>query len=80
MFLIEYASNKFVNGERIDWLSIDKVGIISFTVEGDNESAFFVDTELNKQFLNNLQAVDHNNFPLERRHDEVINNPQPSQT
>ena len=73
MFLIEYSKNKFINGERVDWIGIDESAIVSFTIEGDSESEFFTDTNLSKQFLNNMQAIDHNNCLLESRYDEIIN-------
>ena len=72
MFLIEYSNNKFVNGERIDWLEIDEAGIVYFTVEGDHDSAFFVDSNLASLFLNNLQSIDGNRLPIEWKRHEII--------
>jgi hypothetical protein len=72
MFLIEYDENMFVNGENIDWMNIDKNGIVSFTVAGDTENAFFVNALLNDSFLNNLQAIDGNNLPIQSKHKEIL--------
>ena len=61
MFLIEYEENKYINGEKIDWLWLNKAkDIVEFTCTGDNESCFIVKGEFKKTFINHLQALNNN--------------------
>lgn len=71
MFLIEYSKNKFINGENIDWLQIDKNGIVSFTLKFDIESSYFVHAEFSESFLNNAQAIDANETCLQNKYLEI---------
>jgi len=63
MFLIEYKAGWFVDGERIDWISV--VGnLVQFTVAGDIEDSYVVDKKLNSMFLNHLNALNNNINPV----------------
>jgi len=54
MFLIEFRKGQFIDGETIQWLSLEKG--IKFSVVGDTESVHTVAQEYERTFINNLQA------------------------
>ena len=73
MFLIEYEENKFIDAERIDYLGLvnDRV---TFTLNSDSGTLFFVDKAIESPFLNQLQALNQSLTNPEARHNQ-INNP-----
>ena len=72
MFLIEYEENKFIDAERIDYLGLvnDRV---TFTLNSDSGTLFFVDKVIEKQFINRLDGVNKGEGIASRHHH--INNP-----
>ena len=72
MFLIEYEENKFIDAERIDYLGLvnDRV---TFTLNSDSGTLFFVDKAIEKQFINKLEDVNKGPCIAARHHH--INNP-----
>lgn len=70
MFLIEYERGKFVNGSIINWINI-RNNTVNFTVTGDGESTFAVNPCYQKQFVNNLQAINSNISNIEKHYHEV---------
>ena len=72
MFLIEYEENKFIDAERIDYLGLvnDRV---TFTLNSDSGTLFFVDKALERQFINKLEDVNQG-VGIASRHMD-INNP-----
>lgn len=68
MFLIEFRKGQFIDGETIQWLSLEKD--IKFSVVGDTKSVFTVAQEYERTFINNLQAI-HGNFDVEVRYYEI---------
>jgi hypothetical protein len=72
MFLIEYQEGKFIDAERINYISLN--GPITFTIDGENDMAFTVSEEAESLFLNNLQALNCNPTNMQARRNH-INNP-----
>lgn len=69
MFLIEYRNGNFINGENIEWISVNGKQI-SFSVAGDSETMHKVDKDLQCAFVNNLQALNENIQNIESRYYE----------
>lgn len=59
MFLIEFSKGRFIDGERIDFLSL-KGGKITFTLQGDTENLYEVDSVSTDGFINHLQVINSN--------------------
>ena len=62
MFLIEYDKNKFVDGEELNWISIQATKI-QFTLRGSDD-IYLVDKWLQQTFVNNLKTI-HGNMNIE---------------
>ena len=72
MFLIEYKKGEFINAKRLDWININK-GKVGFTIQGDNESSFFVDPSYQDSFLNHLQSLNDNIVNVQSKFNELSN-------
>jgi hypothetical protein len=70
MFLVEWNRGRFINAERIDRLNI-YADRISFTLMGDAETFFRVESEYTSTFLNHLQVINQNTINIQTRHEEI---------
>lgn len=70
MFLIEFETGRFINGEDIQWVQI-KPEKIEFTVRGDIESCFQVANHLQSDFANHLQALNNNISSVESTYRKI---------
>lgn len=59
MFLIQYQNGKFADAERIDYINVN-CGEVIFTLTGDEDSMYTVDSDRADIFLNNLGALNDN--------------------
>jgi hypothetical protein len=73
MFLIEFKEDMFIDAERINFINLtdDKV---KFTLAGDDDLICTVDKNMERPFLNQLQALNQSLTNPEARHNH-INNP-----
>ena len=69
MFLIEYRKGQFINGETVQWIIVGEV--VKFSVLGDTESVFSVESGYEHLFLNHLQALNGNIANIESRHNII---------
>ena len=69
MFLIEYRKGQFINGETVQWVIVGEV--VKFSVLGDTESAFSVESGYEDTFLNHLQRLNGNIVNIESRHNTI---------
>lgn len=69
MFLIEYRKGQFINGETLQWVSLEDG--VKFSGIGDTESVFTVAPEYERSFLNNLQALNDNFTNVESRYSRI---------
>ena len=73
MFLIEFNENTYIDAERIVYLCLDN-NKVTFTIDGEPENIYKVDSSIECQFLNQLQALNSNIADVSGRHHH-INNP-----
>ena len=71
MFLIEYMKGGFVNAETIDTLSINGNIALRFTLQGMDDSNYYVSSEYQSDFVNNLQALNQNLQNVESRYHQL---------
>lgn len=72
MFLIEFSKGNFINGDDINYVSIDE-NSIRFTLKGElREGTCKVDPEFKASFVNNLQAFNQNISNVEDCYHKVL--------
>ena len=69
MFLIEYRKGQFINGETLQWVSLE--GGVKFSGVGDAECVFTVAPEYEGTFLNHLQALNDNITDIKSRYSKI---------
>ena len=72
MFLVEFQKDEFIDGERIDYISLTN-NKVTFTLSGDSESLFTVEKILEPLFMNHIQALNNNITEISSRHLHINN-------
>ena len=69
MFLIEFKKDMFIDAERLNFINLTD-GKVEFTLTGEDEF-FTVDNNMERPFLNQLQALNQSLTNPEARHYHV---------
>tara|TARA_R110000772_G_scaffold28239_1_gene71304 strand:- start:799 stop:1038 length:240 start_codon:yes stop_codon:yes gene_type:complete len=72
MFLIEFKKDMYIDAERVNFINLTD-GKVEFTLTGEDEF-FTVDNNMERPFLNQLQALNQSLTNPEARHN-LVNNP-----
>lgn len=75
MFLVEYDNGMFINGEDIQWISINEVGT-KFTLKGGTESIYTVGASHCEKFLHNIQLLNRGIANIESYWHKQTHNPE----
>ena len=73
MFLIEFSEDKYIDGERINYIGLANKKVI-FKITGESLNIYTVDKPIEQSFLSQVQLLNKGHTNLEWRH-KHINNP-----
>ena len=71
MFLIEFQKARFIDAEKIDFISVENK-VVKFTLTSEGGNIFIVDDELSDIFVNNLNALSQNIQSIQSRFNEEV--------
>ena len=72
MFLIEFANGCFIDGRRINYIGFEG-GEVKFTLNGESDGVYVVESGREGVFLNHAQALNSNITNISARYEHETN-------